>query len=337
MSTLDYQAPTVPASGMFDWRELLKRLGPLVGLLFVFTVFSLLSPKTFLTTFNMRILLVQTTIVGIATLGMTVIIISGGIDLSVGSNVAFCTVIVALLLVAHVPPMLAALGGIGAGFLVGAVIGTLITAARLLPFIVTLALMGSLRGIAIGASGTGGVVYPPEEYRSTWIASLLDLRSEHWWSAVPAGPWVLLFLAILVAAILRYTKFGRHVFAIGSNEQTARLCGVNVWRTKLMVYSMAGALVGVAALMQFSQMFQGDATGAVGLELYVIAAAVIGGASLSGGEGTIVGSLAGAFMMSAVENGCQKMGWKDWHQLIITGGIILVAAWLDQLRHRRTT
>jgi ribose transport system permease protein len=89
MSTLDYQAPTVPASGIFDWRELLKRLGPLVGLLFVFTVFSLLSPKTFLTTFNMRILLVQTTIVGIATLGMTVIIISGGIDLSVGSNVAF--------------------------------------------------------------------------------------------------------------------------------------------------------------------------------------------------------------------------------------------------------
>jgi ribose transport system permease protein len=340
MSTLEAPAPpatSLPDRPRVNWRNWLKLLRPLIGLIFVFTVFSVLTPSNFLTAFNMRILLEQTTIVGIAALGMTMIIVSGGIDLSVGSNVAFCTVITALLLNAHASPILAALGGIAAGLVVGVVIGGLITAVGLSSFIVTLGLMGALRGIAIGTSGKGGVVYPPEIHRESWIGSLLSLSGSQWWQFIPAGGWVLLALSLLIAGTLRYTKFGRHVFAIGSNEQTARLCGVNITLTKLLIYSIAGGLVGVAALMQFSQMYQGDATGAVGMELDVIAAVVIGGTSLSGGEGTILGSLAGAFMMSAVANGCQKMNYENWVQQIVTGAIILIAASLDQIRHRRST
>jgi ribose transport system permease protein len=339
MSTLEADAPptTLPATTSVNWRDWLKLLRPLIGLLFVFTVFSVLTPGNFLTAFNMRILLEQTTIVGIAALGMTMIIVSGGIDLSVGSNVAFCTVITALLLNHHVPPVFAALGGITAGLLVGVVMGGLITSIDLSPFIVTLGLMGALRGLAIGTSGKGGVVYPPETYRDTWIASLLSLSGDQWYQFIPTGAWFLIALSLIVAAVLRYTKFGRHVFAIGSNEQTARLCGVNIGLTKLLIYTLGGGLVGVAALMQFSQMYQGDATGAMGMELDVIAAVVIGGTSLAGGEGTVLGSLAGAFMMSAVANGCQKMNYENWVQQIVTGGIILIAASLDRFRHRKAT
>jgi ribose/xylose/arabinose/galactoside ABC-type transport system permease subunit len=315
------------------WRAVnwwVKRLGPLIGLLFVFTVFSILTPKTFLNPFNLRILLVQTTIVGIAALGMTIIIIAGGIDLSVGSNVAFCSVIIAMLLNAKVPPVLAAAGGIATGLMVGVVIGTLVTSLRLLPFIVTLGLMGSLRGAAKGIA-RNSVIYTPDYVKESWIGKLLRLDTP-----IPPGVVLMFVLAVLVALSLRYTKFGRHVFAIGSNEQTARLCGINVMRTKILIYAIAGGLVGIAAVLHFSFLnSMGDPTSAMGMELDVIAAVVIGGASLTGGEGTVVGSLAGALMMTSVANGCSNMGYENWVQEIITGLIIGIAATLDQLRHGR--
>ena len=337
MTTLEYQTPPVTAiKATSTGREWLKKLGPLVGLAFVFIVFSVLTPSSFLSTFNLRILLLQTAVVGTAALGMTIIIISGGIDLSVGSNVALCSVIVALLLNAGVSPALAALGGIVTGLLVGALIGGLITSLKLQPFIVTLGLMGALRGAAKGIANNG-VIYPPSALRNSWIGTLLSLKSEHIWTVIPPGVWVMVLLAFLVAGMLRYTKFGRHIFAIGSNEQTARLCGVNVGLTKLLIYVVATGLVGIAALLHFSFLYEGDPTSAFGMELDVIAAVVIGGASLNGGEGTILGSLAGALMMSAVANGCGNMGWPNWVQEVVTGCIIVIAATLDRLRHSRTT
>jgi ribose/xylose/arabinose/galactoside ABC-type transport system permease subunit len=339
MTTVEYEtAPATTAAGTAsNWREWLKRLGPLIGLVFVMAVFSVLTPSTFLSTFNLRILLLQTAVVGTAALGMTLIIISGGIDLSVGSNVALSSVIIALLLNVGVNPVVAALGGIIGGLAVGILIGALVTGLQLMPFIVTLGLMGALRGAAIMVAGQGGVVYPPPALRHSWIGSLLSLQPASKWLIIPPGVWLLVILSLLVAGMLRYTKFGRHVFAIGSNEQTARLCGINIGRTKLLIYAVAGGLVGIAAVLHFSFLFQGDATSANGLELDVIAAVVIGGASLSGGEGTILGSLAGALMMSAVANGCGNMGWPNPVQQIVTGGIIIIAATLDRLRHRKTT
>ena len=144
--------------------------------------------------------------------------------------------------------------------------------------------------------------------------------------------WPFFGVALLVAGVLRFTRFGRHVFAVGSNEETARLCGVRVDRVKLGVYSLALACAGLAALLQFSFLSMGDPTTAEGYELRVIAAVVIGGASLAGGEGSILGTLIGALIMVVVDNGCTKLGLDNWIQEVVTGVIIVAAVALDRAR-----
>lgn len=319
------------ASRRADWPALWSKLGSVVGLAFVVTLFAVLRPRTFLTADNFQIMLLQTAVVGTAALGMTMIIISGGIDLSIGSNIALCTVVIALLLQQHVPPAIAALGGIATGAACGTLIGLLITRLNLTPFIVTLGMWGALRGAAKGLANETMVAAP-----STWLNDLLQsLRPQNRWMIFPPGVWLMLILTLFVGALLRYTRFGRHVFAIGSNEQTARLCGIPVSRTKLLIYVVGLAFAGLAGVLQFSYLTVGDPTTANGLELAVIAAVVIGGASLNGGEGSVFGSLMGALIMTAVANGCTKMNLSNWLQEIVTGAIIVTAAVLDRLRHRR--
>jgi ribose/xylose/arabinose/galactoside ABC-type transport system permease subunit len=142
-------------------------------------------------------------------------------------------------------------------------------------------------------------------------------------------------LAVVVAAALGYTRFGRHLFAIGSNERMARLCGVAVERTKVIVYTLAAAFAGLAGLLQFSRLSVGDPTVAVGLELDVIAAVIIGGGSLSGGRGTVAGTVAGAAIMTVIQIGCTQQGLPSWVQQIVTGGIIVGAVALDRMRTKR--
>jgi ribose/xylose/arabinose/galactoside ABC-type transport system permease subunit len=313
-----------------DWSRLWSKLGSVLGLAFVVALFAALRPHTFLTADNFQIMLLQTAVVGTAALGMTLIIISGGIDLSIGSNIALCTVAIALLLQHHVPPSVAALGGIATGAACGALIGLLITRLNLTPFIVTLGMWGALRGAAKGLANETMVAAP-----TTWLNDLLQsLRPQDRWMIFPPGVWLLLALTLLVGAMLRYTRFGRHIFAIGSNEQTARLCGVPVRRTKLLIYVVGLALAGIAGVLQFSYLTVGDPTTANGLELAAIAAVVIGGASLSGGEGSVFGSLVGALIMTVVANGCTKMNLANWLQEIVTGAIIITAVVVDRLRHR---
>ena len=314
------------------WAEWLDKFGPLVGLVFVIVVFGLLRPQTFLTWGNFEVMLLQTAVVGTAALGMTLVIISGGIDLSVGANIALSTVAVALLLGAGLPPLAAAVGGVAAGAGVGFLIGGLVTRLRLTPFIVTLGMWGAVRGLAKGLAGEQ-MVFAPE----TWLNTLLTtLAAGRGWLLLPSGVWLTLFLAALVAGMLRYTRFGRHIYAVGSNEQTARLCGVRVDRTKLFIYGLGGALAGTAGVLQFSYLTLGDPTTALGLELDVIAAVVIGGGSLAGGAGSVPGSLIGALIMTVVANGCTKLGLANWIQEIVTGCIIILAVALDRLRHRRS-
>jgi ribose/xylose/arabinose/galactoside ABC-type transport system permease subunit len=302
----------------------------LIGLAFVILVFGFLRPATFLTWSNFEVMLLQTAVVGTAALGMTLIIISGGIDLSVGSNIALCTVAVAILLNLGFPPLLASLGGICAGALCGVLIGQLITRLRLTPFIVTLGMWGAIRGLAKGLANEQ-MVFAPD----TWLNGLLTtLGPSQGWVLFPAGVWITLILAILTAGMLRYTRFGRHIYAIGSNQQTARLCGVRVERTKLLVYTLGAGFAGVAGVLQFSYLTMGDPTTAIGLELDVIAAVVIGGGSLAGGEGSVPGSIIGALIMTVVANGCTKLGLSNWVQEIVTGTIIILAVALDRLRHR---
>ena len=308
-----------------------EKMGPLVGLLTVFLLFSLLRPEQFPRAANIEIMMLQTTVVGIAALGMTLVIISGGIDLSVGSVIALTTVAVASLLNQGWSPVAAATGGMAAGALCGTISGLLITRLRLAPFIVTLGLWGALRGAAKGLADEQMIIAP-----STWLNQLLTtLPDGRRWMLFPPGVWLLLVLALFMGGVLRYTRFGRHIFAIGSNEQTARLCGVAVERQKLFVYMLGSGLAGLAGVLQFSYLTVGDPTTATGMELDIIAAVVIGGASLSGGEGRILGSMIGALIMTTVSNGCTKMEYPNWVQEIVTGGIIIAAVTIDRFRHRK--
>jgi len=306
-------------------------VGPLVALLVLYAVFTVLVPDTFPTAGNVRTMVRQTTVVGIAALGMTLVVILGGIDLSVGSTVALATVVIAYLLQAGAGPLAAALGGVLVAAACGLFNGVLITSLRVMPFIVTLGAMGIIRGAAKGLAHEQKIDAPV-----TWLNNLIaELPAGSRWQILPAGVWLLVILALLVSALLHYTRFGRHIFAVGSNEQTARLCGINVPGVKIAVYVIASALAGVAGIMQFSRLTVGDPTVATGLELDVIAADVIGGGTLAGGEGSILGAIVGAMLMTEIKTGGTHLGLSNWVQEIITGVIIIVAVALDRLRHRR--
>lgn len=307
-------------------RRLLTGFGPFLGLLAIVVLFAALRWETFASWDNFAIIFQQTAVIGIAALGMTLVIVAGGIDLSVGSIIALVTVVMAQLITRGWGPLPAALVGVGAAALCGALSGVLITRLRLLPFVVTLGMMGTLRGAAKGLAGEQ-TIYPDE----TWLNKLMLLGGK---GSLPGGVWLMLGLAVIVGLTLRYTRFGRHVFAVGSNELTARLCGVPVERVKVLVYTLGGIFAGLGAVLQFAYLTGGDPTTAVGLELNIIAAVVIGGASLSGGQGTVTGTLIGALIMSVVANGCTKLGLSNWVQEIVTGGIIIAAVLLDYLRRR---
>jgi ribose/xylose/arabinose/galactoside ABC-type transport system permease subunit len=287
---------------------------------------------------NLQDVMLETAVVATAALGMTMIIVSGGIDLSVGSNIAMVTVVIGLALQHNWPPALAGCAGILAGGAVGLLMGLLITQLNLAPFIVSLGLWSAVRGFAeMFASQT--TVEPPDWVSNTWIMQLMNsLSTSRQWMIFSPGVWLMLFLTVVVALMLRYTRFGRHIFAIGSNEQTARLCGIKVERAKIMIYVVAALFAGVAGLLQFSFVTVGDPTTANGKELDVIAACVIGGCSLTGGEGSIFGTLIGALIMTVVNVGCNKVDMPEYWQKINTGGIIILAVTLDQIRQgKRTT
>jgi ribose/xylose/arabinose/galactoside ABC-type transport system permease subunit len=281
---------------------------------------------------------------------MTVIIIAGGIDLSVGSTLALGVVVTAWVLdrTNGQGVIGAAIAGMAAATLCGIILGFLVTVLRLSPFIASLGLWGAVRGVAKGlcelyqhlynSATSANIQVLSNDWKRTWLKQwLLPLDDSQRWMLFPPGVWLMLVLAVIVAAMLRYTRFGRHVFAIGSNEQTARLCGINVGWTKFRIYMLAGFLVGIAAILEFGRVAVGEPTDRVGAELDVIAAVVIGGASLNGGQGSVFGTLIGALIMTIVSNGCTKVGLSNWVQEIATGAIIILAVSLDRLRHRRAT
>jgi ribose/xylose/arabinose/galactoside ABC-type transport system permease subunit len=306
-------------------------VGPLLALIAVYVLFVILRPDTFTRTANLVTMARQTVVVGIATVGMTLVIVHGGIDLSVGSSVALTSVVVAKLLQNGHSVVVACAAAILAATVCGAINGALIARAKMLPFIVTLGTMSALRGAAKGLANEQKIDAPPRGL-DLLLAPLPPSRA---WMLVPPGVWIAIAIAVVFAWVLRATRFGRHVYAVGSNEQTARLCGVRVERVKISVYAIAGLLAGVAGVMSFSNLTVGDPTTAAGLELDVIAAVVIGGGSLSGGEGSILGAVFGACLMTVMKTGSTYVGLPNWVQEILTGGIIIIAVGLDRLRQKR--
>jgi ribose transport system permease protein len=312
-------------------KTVLAKAGPFLGLLVVIALFSIPAEtrEFFLTYHNFKTIFTQTVIVAIAALGMTMIIVSGGIDLSVGSTVAFTSVVGALLIERGwgAPAVLVAI--VLSGGMIGLLNGAAIAGLRMVPFIITLGTLGVARGSAKWLADSQTVNYDTSPINA-WMTT-----ADPFGYALPAGVWVALALAVVTALVLRHTVYGRHVFAIGSNEATARLCGIPTTRLKVMIYAVAGCFFGVAGLFQLSRLRQGDPTVAVGLELDVIAAVIIGGASLSGGVGTILGSMIGALIMAVLRNGSQQMGWPTYFQEIIIGLVIIVAVFVDRLRQGR--
>ena len=318
-------------SGKSGAARVLAKLGPFLGLVVVIALFSIPAEtrEFFLTYHNFKTIFTQTVIVAIGALGMTMIIVSGGIDLSVGSSIALTSVVGALLIQKGWGTAGAVLAMVGAGGLIGLINGAAIAGMRMTPFIITLGTLGVARGTAKWMGDNQTVNYDTSPING-WMTT-----ADPFSYALPAGVWVALGLAIVTALMLRNTVLGRHIFALGSNEATARLCGIPTARLKVMIYALAGCFFGVAGLFQLSRLRQGDPTVAVGLELDIIAAVIIGGASLSGGVGTVLGSMIGALIMAVLRNGSQQMGWPTYFQEIIIGLVIIVAVFVDRLRHGR--
>lgn len=315
-------------------RPRLSAFGPVLGLVAVIVFFAVLSddPAQYLSARNLRIVLAQTVIVALGAIGMTFIIVSGGIDLAVGSTIALSGVVTAVGLRDGWSPPMAVAAGVLTGGVVGVVNGVAITRLKVMPFIATLGMLGIGRGVAKWLAGQQTVNVPP-----TWVNELAVTFPSPSWLLVAPGVWVTVLLAMLATFVLQQTVFGRRVFAIGSNEAAARACGVPTDRVKVWIYALAGLLFGLSGVMQMSRLRQGDPTVAIGTELDVIAAVVIGGGSLAGGEGTIVGSMIGALVMAFLRNGSQQMGWANYVQEIIIGIIIVAAVAMDRYRRGRVT
>lgn len=347
------------------WKQRTSALGPLLALVLVFTFFAVAEsvvkrsqgrPAVFASANTLRTIAVNSATIGVCALGMTIVIIAGGIDLSIGNGVALCSTVLACCLKRDWDPALAVLLCVLTGGLLGAVNGGLVSLLRVVPFIITLGTMTVYLGIGkllAKIAESGGQTVRPDVTRQVpkWLQAFTSNREFALWPAktgnsgvdalldfvrFPAAIWLGLALAILVAAVLRYTVFGRYVYALGSNEATARLCGINVPWNRLWVYTLCGLFVGIAGVYQFSRLMSGDPNGNSALELRVIAAVVIGGGSLSGGRGSVLGTIAGAALMSTIITGCTYLDISNDIQDIVLGAIIVAAVTVDQFRQRRS-
>lgn len=343
MSTVEHSTSKPGLRSLVRW--LYGGVGPLVGLLAVVLFFAVADalrdgPSTFASAATARTVAVQSATVAVAALGMTLIIIAGGIDLSAGTALALSATVLAWCLREGYGVPVALLACVGTGALCGLINGALITALRIVPFIATLGTMTVYLGIAkLVAEET--TVRPSPSQVPEWLGQLDTVWPDPLWLAWPVLPnfapfvWYTLLLAALLAIMLRCTVFGRHVFAVGSNEAMARLCGVNVTLVKIAVYTLGGVFIGIAGINQFALLTQGEPTTGLGLELKFIAAVVIGGGSLSGGRGSVLGTLAGAALTAVILMGCTHLGVSDPVNEIILGLIIVGAAGFDRLRQTR--
>lgn len=306
-----------------------QEAGLAAAFLLIYAAISVKVPE-FRTLDNVENLVRQSIVVGIAAIGMTLIIARGAIDLSVGSIVALITVVTAKTINAAGPGAAVA-AAIVVGIAAGTINGLLTAWLKVGAFIVTLAGLLAYRGLAKGLADNSTI-----NTSSNWISSLTQrLGDNQKWMILPTGAWLMIALAVLVAFMMSSTIFGRRIIATGSNENTAQLCGIDPNRMTVGVFALAGALFGIAGLVQYARLNTGDPTVAGGLELTTIAAVVIGGASLSGGSGSILGTILGVLIMQTIATGSSQMGLPNWIQEIITGLIIVAAVAYDRWRARR--
>lgn len=298
----------------------LRDAGTFFGLVLIFAVFAVLNP-VFLTTPNLINILQQSSINACIALGMTFVIISGGIDLSVGPTAAVSAIVGATLMIAGVPIPLAVMAAIATGMACGLFNGSLVALAGLQPFIVTLGGLSLYRALALIFTGGNPIFGIPPEFRAA-INGLVF--------GVPVPVIIVAVIAAVLWVVLNRSPLGEYILAVGGNPEAARIAGVPVARTKITVYVLSGGLAAVAALILTGRLGAADPTMGNLWELDAIAAAAIGGASLMGGKGSVIGTLMGAVILGGLRNGLTLMNVQAFYQLLATGIIILVAMLIDR-------
>ncbi|HUN74934.1 MAG TPA: ribose ABC transporter permease [Steroidobacteraceae bacterium] len=303
-------------------KETLQRLGPLLALLVLCVALALLSPD-FLTVGNILDVMRQVSINAVISFGMTLAILLGGIDLSVGSILAVSSVLIALLIKADYAAPLATLGGILCGAFMGTLNGLLVTKGRVAPFIATLGMMTLLRGAALVLSQGS----PISGFSSDFFAAL---GGGYLARIVPLPVVWMLALFAVFWFVLDRTVFGRHIYATGGNAEAARLSGIKTDRVQILVYTISGAMAAVAGVILASRLDSAQPTAGAGYELDAITAVVLGGTSLAGGRGWIFGTLVGALLIGVLNNGLNLLGVSAFYQQVIKGSVILLAVLLDR-------
>jgi ribose transport system permease protein len=312
----------------------IQRLLAFGALIVMIVVFSIASPN-FLQFNNVVGILLATAVNGVLALGVTFVIISGGIDLSVGTVMTLSAVMTGVLITKmDLPIVVGILGGIATGGLAGLVNGILIARFKIPPFIATLGMLNVAKGLALVISGL-----TPIYFNETPAVNQAAMGSLIGWVipglAIPNIVLVLFGAAVVASLVLSKTILGRYTFALGSNEEASRLSGVSVDRWKIAVYTVCGLFAGLAGVLIAARLNSAQPSLGLGYELDAIAAAVIGGTSLSGGEGSILGTVIGAFIISTLTNGLRIMSVPQEWQIVVTGGIVILAVYLDVLRRRQ--
>jgi ribose transport system permease protein len=320
-------------SGLFG-SEARQKLLAFASLILLLIYFSFASPA-FMQTDNMINILQATAVNGVLAIASTFIIITAGIDLSVGTLMTFTAVMAGVFLTYWGLPMwTGVLAALGTGAVAGSISGSLIAKLKIPPFIATLGMMQAWKGLSLVVAADKPIYFTDTEnfYRisqDSLIGYVLP------WLPIPNAGLILLVLAIVASIVLKSTALGRYTYAIGSNEEAVRLSGVNVDAWKIAIYSMSGAICGIAGLLLASRINSAQPALGQGYELDAIAAVVIGGTSLSGGTGTILGTIIGAFIMSVLTNGLRILSVAQEWQFVVTGVIIVLAVYTDILRRKR--
>ncbi len=296
------------------------------GALFIVFIYLTVASPVFLTFNNLFNIVAQTTVTAVIAIGMTFVIVTAGIDLSVGSIAALAGVFGVTLMLRGVSWPVAVVAGILIGGMVGLVNGLLVTVARLSPFITTLGMMSVARGLVYIATGAVAIYGAPDDF---------SLLGQGVVGNIPIPLIILVVVAILAHIILSRTRLGRYTYAIGSNREAARLSGIPIGRYLTVIYVLQGLLAGFAGMIASSRVASGQPNFGIGLELDVIAAVVVGGGSLFGGQGTIIGTLIGAFLIALIRNGSVLLDINIFYQNVIVGIVIWLAVIWDQFRRRR--
>ena len=328
----DASPPPAPRAVDSQAKQMLLAFASLIALI---VIFSILKPDAFFTSDNLIGILQSTTVIGVLAIASTFIIITSGIDLSVGVLMTFCAVMAGVLMVnLGLPLWIGVPGAIAVGALCGTVSGLAITKLRVPPFIATLGMMMLLKGASLIITQTRPIYFSDVQgFDAISLGSVLgDVLP---FLPIPNAVMIMFIVAVLSAIVLNKTALGRYTFALGSNEEAVRLSGVNVDRWKVIIYAFSGGICGIAGILIASRLNSAQPALGQGYELDAIAAVVIGGTSLSGGVGTILGTIIGAFIMSVLINGLRIMSVAQEWQMVLTGLIIILAVYTDNLRRKK--